>query len=139
AYGWHVQSVEDGNDMDAIERAGRTAMAETERPSLVRVRTTIGFPAPNKKDTSSSHGAPLGAAEIEATRAVMGWPNEPFHVPAEMASVTQSVLSRGSDASRSWDAALREYRDAEGSLASEFAGVTRGELPEGWDAALPVF
>lgn len=96
AYGWHVQRIDDGNDLDAIDGALAAAKAETERPSLIIVRTHIGFGSPNKQDTAAAHGAPLGADEVRRTKARLGWSyDEPFTVPAEALAEWRQCVPRG--------------------------------------------
>ncbi|NLY92785.1 MAG: transketolase [Myxococcales bacterium] len=138
AYGWHVQSVDDGEDLAALEAAAKAALADP-RPSFIRVKTIIGYPAPNKKDTSSAHGAPLGAAEIEATKKVMGWPLEPFYVPSELDEVRRGIVERGQKARLAWEEQLAAYRKAEPARAAELEVALGTGLPEGWDRDLPVF
>ncbi|MFW6049891.1 MAG: transketolase [Myxococcota bacterium] len=138
AYGWHVQSVEDGNDMAALERAAEAARSEP-RPSLIRVRTIIGFPAPNKQDTAAAHGAPLGDEEVAAAKKAMGWPAGLFHVPAELEKAAEQMRSRGAGWFEEWAAKVDAYRRAHPEEARELDRVLAGELPEGWDRDLPEF
>jgi transketolase len=138
AYGWHTQSVEDGNDREAIAAAAAAAKADP-RPSFVRVRTIIGFPAPKKKDTSSAHGSPLGEDEIAATKALMGWEHPKFYVPSELAAATDEIRSRGAGARQAWQEMRSRYSSAHPELSRELDRVIAGKLPEGWDAALPTF
>ena len=140
AYGWHVQRIEDGTDVAAIERAIEEARAESNRPSLIAVRTSIGYGSPNKQGTASAHGEPLGTDEVRLTKEELGWPLEPaFHVPDEALVHFRTALERG----KAWRAAWRErfeaYRAAYPELAAEFERRIAGELPEGWNDALPVF
>ena len=137
AYGWHTISVDDGMDVEALRAAAEAASAETGRPTFVRVKTVIGFPAPNKKDTSGAHGAPLGEEEIAKTKELMGWPKEPFHVPAEMAEERDRILARGKEAHAAWDAKRAEWKTGGGDDAALTAALA-GELPAGWDE-LPTF
>ncbi|MFW6023834.1 MAG: transketolase, partial [Myxococcota bacterium] len=138
AFGWHVQSVDDGNDTDALERAAEAAQADP-RPSFVRVRTVIGDPAPNKRDTSAAHGAPLGEDEVAATKKAMGWPEEPFHVPAALSEATEGIRRRGAERFADWQARLDAYAKAFPQEAAELDRVLSGRLPEGWDRDLPTF
>ncbi|MFA9429992.1 transketolase [Egicoccus sp. AB-alg2] len=137
AYGWHTQRVEDGNDLDALRAAIAAADAD-ERPSLVAVRTVIGFGSPNKAGTSSSHGSPLGPDEVAATKQALGWPHEePFTVPDDVRDHLD-LRERGRAAREAWEERFAAYRDAHPDLAAEFERrVVRGELPEGWTDALP--
>ena len=137
AYGWHTISVEDGMDLEALRAAAAAAAEETGRPTFVRVKTVIGFPAPTKKDTSSAHGSPLGPEEIAKTKEIMGWPKEPFHVPEEMKAAREGILARGKEARKAWEAKRAEWKSGGGDDASLVAALS-GELPEGWDD-LPTF
>jgi transketolase len=140
AYGWHTQSVDDGNDLDAIEAAGQAALADP-RPSFIRLRTIIGYPAPNRKDTPEAHGAPLGEEEIRATKEIMGWPTDAsFLVPEQLAEAKKACLERGRESREGWEGRLETWRGAAGSeRAAELDRVLAGELPGGWDAELPAF
>ncbi len=136
AYGWHTQRVEDGNDLDAIRAAIAAADADA-RPSLIAVRTVIGFGAPQKAGTSAAHGAPLGDEELAAAKAAYGWDHEPFHVPDEVREHLD-MRERGRQLRAEWNERLDRYRDAQPELASEFdRRVIRRELPDGWTGALP--
>lgn len=138
AYGWHTQSVDDGEDLEAIVAAAQAAKDDP-RPSFIRVRTIIGRPSPNKQDTSSAHGAPLGEDEIIATKQVMEWPTEPFFVPDELAAAAEAVGERGASEHAAWQERLAQYRAAHPGDAAAFDAALSKELPAGWDAELPVF
>jgi len=138
SYGWHTENVDDGNDLDALIGAAREAVAD-DRPSFIRVRTVIGDPAPNKRDTSGAHGAPLGENEIIATKQIMEWPTEPFFVPDELAAAAEAIRERGAKSHGAWEARLARYRAEFPEAASELDVALAGELPEGWDADLPIF
>ena len=138
AYGWHTQSVDDGEDLAALIAAAEAAKKDP-RPSFVRVRTIIGRPSPNKQDTSSAHGAPLGADEVIATKQVMEWPTEPFFVPDELAQAAEQVRARGAEAHQAWKEVFARYRSELPDLAAELEAAFSGELASGWDADLPVF
>ena len=138
SYGWHTESVEDGEDIGALVAAAEAA-AQDARPSFIRVRTIIGRPSPNKQDTSGAHGAPLGEDEIIATKQVMEWPTEPFFVPDELAGAAEAVRARGAEAHAQWKTCLAEYRGAFPENAAELDAALAGELPAGWDADLPTF
>jgi len=138
AYGWHTQSVDDGGDLGALIEAARAALAD-ERPSLVRVRTIIGYPSPNKQDSSDAHGAPLGHAEIIATKQIMEWPTEPFFVPDELAACAEAIRDRGAKGYEAWQATLAGYRAKFPEAAAELDAAVAGELPAGWDIDLPTF
>jgi len=138
SYGWHTESVDDGEDTAALVAAAEAATRDA-RPSFIRVRTIIGRPSPNKQDTSGAHGAPLGEDEIIATKQVMEWPTEPFFVPDELASAAEQVRARGAEAHQIWARRLADYRRNFPEAAAELDGALTGELPNGWDADLPVF
>ena len=138
AQGWHVQSVEDGNDIEAIVKAGLAAKADP-RPSFVRVRTIIGYPAPNKKDTSGAHGSPLGAAEITATKQIMGWPEEAFHVPANVAALAGTIRARGTEQESEWKTRFGAYQSAFAEEARALTEAIEGRLPAGWDEGIPTY
>ncbi len=140
AYGWHVQYVADGNDLDAITEALEAARAETVRPSLIVLRTHIADPAPNKRDTAAAHGAPLGSEEVRLTKEIMGWPTDPaFYVPEEAVRSMRQATERGAELEGAWRRLFAEYREAHPDLAAEFERWKNGTLPEGWDADLPAF
>lgn len=138
AYGWHVQLVPDGNDINAISRAIEIAQAETERPSLIVIATHIGYGSP-KQDNASAHGEPLGAEAMAATRRKLGWPEEPFHVPAEAAAHMQEAGQRGAVLQAGWEARVGEVRATQPEVAARLERLMKGGLPENWDAELPVF
>jgi transketolase len=140
AYGWHVQHVADGNhDVEAIREAIEAAKAVTDKPSLIKVTTTIGFGSPNKANTAGVHGAALGADEAELTRKALDWSYGPFEVPQQAYDHWREAISRGAAAEAEWNATLEAYRTAYPSEAVEFERRLRGELPQGWDAKLPSF
>ena len=138
AYGWHTESVDDGEDVEAIVAASKAAMAD-ERPSFIRVRTIIGYPAPNKKDTSGAHGAPLGAEEIAKTKEIMGFPPEAFYVPKEIAALREQSIAKGADARGMWQGQVDAYAKAHPDLIVRLNQAIASELPTGWDEALPEF
>lgn len=139
AYGWHVLHVTDGTDLDAIERAIRAAQADTERPSLIIVRNHIGYGSP-KQDSPEAHGEPLGAEALRATKLALDWPLEPsFLVPDEARAHVRRAIERGARWQAEWEAMCRSYRQAHPDLATTFDQATHGALPDGWDAAVPVF
>jgi transketolase len=141
ACGWHVQHVENGNtDLDAIDRALQAARAETARPSLIVVRTTIGYGSPKKANTSSAHGSPLGDGEVAATKQALGWdPNAKFLVPDGAVAHAAEAGKRGAAAHAAWREKLATYRAAFPELAGELDLAIKGELPNGWDAGMPSF
>ncbi len=140
AYGWQVLRVADGNDLDAIEAAIRTARADTERPSLIMVRTVIGYGSPNKAGTAEVHGAPLGEEEVRLTKQNLGWPVEPpFLVPDDVLTHFRQAVERGQAAQAAWQRAFESWKAAQPALANEWAHMMSNTLPAGWDADLPVF
>ncbi len=140
ACGWHTLSVEDGNDIRALDAAFEAALAETARPSLIQVRTHIGYGSPNKQDTADSHGAPLGAEEAAATRRALGWPLEPeFLVPDAAREAFVPAANSGTEAAAAWRALLASYRREYPEPAAELDRRLDGRLPEGWRDALPCF
>jgi len=140
AYGWHVQRVEDGNAVEAIADAIEAARGVVDRPSLIAVRTHIGFGSPHKQDTASAHGEPLGSDEVLLAKQALGWPTEPaFHVPAEARARFGKAATRGAGLRADWHARFEAYRRAFPELGAEFERRMRGVLPEDWDADLPVF
>ncbi|MGH7530708.1 MAG: transketolase [Gemmatimonadales bacterium] len=140
AYGWHVQRVADGNDVDALDAALATARRETGRPSLIIVRTHIAWGSPNKQDTAEAHGAPLGADEVRITKERLGWPStEAFHVPDESLAEWRRAGERGAQGHQAWRARWDAYAGAHPGLAAELERRLAGRLPDGWDAALPTF
>jgi transketolase len=140
AYGWHVQQVTDGNDLKAIEEAVVAAQKETTRPSLIAVRTHIGFGSPNKQDSAKAHGEPLGEEEIRLTKENLGWPLEPnFFIPAEAFSHFRKALDKGKEAEDQWQASFQAYQQHYPELADEWHRWIEGELPEGWQNEIPTF
>jgi transketolase len=140
AYGWHVQQVADGTDLAKIDAALAAARAVTLQPSIVIVRTIIGYGAPHKQNTFEVHGAALGPEELRAAKQNLGWPTEPlFWIPPEVEAHFRTAIARGQQAERDWNARLRAYRGAHPDLGRELARRLAGELPEGWDADLPSF
>ncbi len=139
AYGWRTLMVDDVNDLEALDRAMREAARPDGRPTLVRVRSVIGYGAPTLAGTSTAHGAPLGPEEVAGAKRNLGWPySEPFTVPDEVRALMDQ-RERGSAAQRAWQERLEAYREAHPELAAEFDRRAEGRLPEGWDADLPTF
>jgi len=140
AYGWHTQAIEDGNDLDAVDHAIHAAAQETARPSLILVRTHIGYGSPHKQDTFGAHGAPLGEEEVTLTKQQLGWPVEPpFHIPPEAAQHFRQALDCGRQAEVAWNAQFAAYEQQYPELARELRQLINGELPPGWDAHIPQF
>jgi transketolase len=139
AYGWHTQRVADGNDLDAIEAAVMAARQDP-RPSLIAVRTHIGFGSPNRQDSQKSHGAPLGPEEVRLTKEAYGWdPDKSFFIPDAALAHFREAVARGEQLVADWEARFGTYRKAHPELAAELSRRARGELPEAWDAALPAY
>ena len=140
SYGWHVARVENGNDRGALEEAIQAALEEKSHPSLISVHTHIGFGSPAKQDSSASHGSPLGADEVRATKEALGWPLEPtFHVPEETRTAFAPMAELGAQRHAEWRALLEGFRDDYPSEAAELKRRLAGELPEGWADKLPHF
>jgi transketolase len=140
AYGWHTQTVENGNDLSAIERALRAAQAEKERPSLILVRTHIGYGSPHKQDTFEAHGSPLGQEEVKLTKQALGWPiDPPFYTPEKALAHFRLAVENGKRAEAEWNARVSVYLKAFPNLAREFQQGLAGELPKGWDTDIPIF
>jgi transketolase len=140
AYGWHVQTVEDGNHIEAIEEAIQEAQEEKDRPSLISVRTHIGYGSPNKQDTASAHGEPLGADEIKLAKENLGWPLEPpFLIPEEALKDFRQALERGKAWEDEWTDRFQAYEKAHPELAAECQRWISGQLPDGWEKEIPSF
>jgi transketolase len=140
AQGWHVLTVADGNDIDAIDTAIAAARAVSDQPSLISVKTIIGYGSPNKAGTHHAHGSPLGAEETRLTKDALGWPKaEPFHIPAEALMHYRNTLTLGEAAEGAWNDAFAAWADAFPESAAEWEAAFADALPTGWDADLPVF
>ena len=140
AYGWHTQAVEDGNDLEALDRALRAARTETARPSLILVRTHIGFGSPGKQDTFEAHGAPLGEEEVKLTKQKLGWPAEPpFFIPDEALAHFRESVTKGQRAEAEWKERFSAYVRKFPAVAGELEQALRGELPAGWEESIPDF
>jgi transketolase len=138
AYGWHVQRVDDGNDVGAIDAAITEAKAETERPSFIVLRTTIAWGSPGKAGTSEAHGAALGAAEVEATKKNLGYPSlEPFWVDPRAREHWRGCVERGAELHDAWRSKLQAYQAAHPELAAEYLRLMAGDLCDEWDRAVP--
>jgi transketolase len=139
AYGWQVLTVPDGEDLEAIAAAIRAAQAETGRPSLISVRTHIGYGSP-KQDTAAAHGEPLGSEPTKATKEKLGWPLAPeFYIPEEALAHFRDAVTRGAARQREWTERLEAYRRAAPEMCARLVRSLSGELPAGWDADVPVF
>jgi transketolase len=140
AYGWQVIRVEDGNDVTSIQAAIQAAKENLEQPTLIEVKTTIGYGSPNKGGKSDSHGSPLGAKEIELVRENYQWEHkDPFFIPAEVKSHLSSIIEEGQRAEESWNALYAEYNKEYSELADELTAAISGKLPENWVEGLPVY
>jgi transketolase len=140
AYGWHTQSMDDGNDIEAIDRALSAARAETSRPSLILLRTHIGYGSPGKQDTFEAHGSPLGEAEVKLTKQKLGWPlDPPFYLPDDALAHFRAAVSAGQKAEASWKERWNAYVRESPALANELAQVTGDGLPGGWEESIPTF
>ena len=139
-YHWHVQRVEDANDLDALDKAIIAAKAVTDRPSLIVVRSHIGFGSPNKHDTAEAHGSPLGADEIKLTKENLGYPSlEPFYVAPEALDRWREMSKRGADVESEWQKRYDAYKAAHPSDAAELERRLRGDLLDGWEDLIPSF
>jgi transketolase len=140
AYGWFVQRVTDGNDLEAIGRAIGAAQEEKGRPSILLVRTHIAYGSPNKQDTAGAHGSPLGEEEIKLTKEHFGWPLEPkFYVPDEALVHFRRAIDRGEQSESEWQKRLAAFRQAHPDLAADWDRFVRRELSQGWTAKIPAF
>jgi transketolase len=140
AYGWHVQRVDDGNNVSALEWALREARSETTRPSLIAVRTHIGFGSPNRQDTPKAHGEPLGEEELRLTKENLGWPLEPsFYIPEEVMSHFRKAVDKGTELENQWQSLAQAYKQDHADLAEEWEAWINGKLPEGWQKEMPDF
>ncbi len=140
AYGWHVQNLGEDMSLERLESATHTAIAESERPSLIVIRSHIGFGSPHKQDSSAAHGSPLGEEEVRLTKEVYGWdPDKHFYVPDEALKHFRQCVERGSELQSEWQATFEAYGQQHPELASQLERMIRGELPTGWDAEVPRF
>jgi transketolase len=139
AYGWHVQKVADGNDVEAIDAAIQNAKADP-RPSLIAVRTIIGYGAPKKQGTAKAHGEPLGDEELNAAKDNLGWPKEPrFYIPGDVAEFFCEAIERGRDYESEWNKKVEAYKQANPEKSVDLGRRLKGELPKGWQKELPKF
>jgi transketolase len=140
AYGWHVQSVEDGNDLNAIEIAIRAAQLEMDHPSIIMVQTHIGYGSPNKQDKCSAHGSPLGVEEVKLTKKNLGWPVEPsFLIPEEAELHFHKAIKQGEQLETEWENNFSLYETQYPELALELHSLINGTLPLHWNASIPEF
>jgi len=138
AYGWHVQRVDDGNDLDAIDRAIEAAKADP-RPSLIMCRTTIGYGLPKRAGTAKAHGEPAGEEEIAGAREALGWGYEPFDIPDDVLEHFRATRQRGQEQEAAWAQRLDAYRAEFPNEAAELERRLKGVLPEGWEEMFPTF
>ncbi len=139
-YGWQALRVSDGNDLESIDQAIRAAQRVTDQPTIILVRTLLGFGAPNKQNTYEAHGSPLGPDELKAAKENLGWPVEPaFLIPGEALEHFRGAVERGRQAEGDWAKRLAAYEKAHPDLAAELKRRLAGELPPGWEAGLPEF
>jgi transketolase len=140
AFGWQVQRVEQSNDVEAVALALDNARKETDRPSLIAVRTHIGFGSPHKQDTAAAHGEPLGVEEVRLTKEGMNWPVSPsFHIPEEALEHFRRAVARGSAAQVEWESRFKAFGQEYPELSAEFQRVIDRQLPGDWGAGLPTF
>ncbi|NER49134.1 MAG: transketolase [Symploca sp. SIO1A3] len=144
AYGWHVITVDNPNldedtKLDAVHAAIAEAKKVTDKPSMIKIRTIIGYGSPNKRDTHGVHGAALGGDEVSATRKELGWEYEPFVVPEDALNHFRKAVERGASYEAEWNQTLAEYKTKYPEEAAEFERMTSGTLPEGWEKALPTY
>ncbi|MFN6514034.1 MAG: transketolase [Nostoc sp. CreGUA01] len=140
AYGWHVQHVKEGNtDLEGIAKAIEAAKAVTDKPSFIKVTTTIGYGSPNKANTAGVHGAALGGDEIALTRKNLGWEYEPFVVPQDALNHARKAVERGAGYEAEWNKAFADYKAKYAQEAAEFERYVSSKLPDGWDGVLPTY
>jgi transketolase len=138
SYGWHTSKVVDGNDTAAIAKAMEEARGEADRPSIIAVRTHIGYGSPNKQDTSDAHGSPLGEEEIRLTKEKLGWPaDQSFYVPDEVAAHFRSIADRGGEDENKWNELFSAYETKHPDLAVMWKQMFSAQLPKGWQESLP--
>lgn len=140
AYGWHVLAVEDGNtDLDAIQKAIEAAKAVTDKPSLIKVRTTIGYGSPKKANSRHAHGEALGEDEVKATREHLGWNYPPFELPEDALNHWRQAIPKGAKLEEEWNQLFARYKEQYPQEAATLDRMHEAELPEGWDSVLPTY
>ncbi len=140
AYGWHVQVLPDGNDLDAIENALRNAKNETSRPSLIKLRTHIAYGSPNKVDSASAHGSPLGEDEVRLVKKFFGFdPDQSFVVSDSVVSFYRNAGKAGIEKEKQWNSMFNQYREKYPVEANEYVTFSNGKFPSGWKEKIPVF
>ena len=140
AYGWHVQNLPDINDVKSISEAVKNAQNETTRPSLIKVRSYIGYGSPNKQNTAAAHGSPLGEDEVRLVKENFGFdPNKNFVIPEEVLEFYQNAGKRSAKNEDEWNELYKTYKQRHPDLAKEYEAISSGKLPENWEKILPVF
>ena len=140
SYNWHVQNLPDINDLEALAEAINNAHAETDRPSLIKVRSHIGYGSPNKHDTAAAHGSPLGKDEVRLVKENFGFdPDKSFVIPDEVLDFYRNAGRKSAKNEQDWNQLYENYKQRHPDLAKEYESITLGELPEGWQNKLPVF
>jgi len=140
AYGWHTEVVEDGNSLEDIEEAIRAAVKISDKPSLILVKTIIGYGSPHKHNTFEAHGSPLGEEEVKLTKQNLGWPEKPdFYVPAKAKKHFRKAISAGEKSENNWNNLLAAYQKKHPKLATELLQLIKGGLQKGWDKNIPLF
>jgi transketolase len=140
AYGWHTQQVNDGNDTETIKDAIEKARQVSDKPSMIAVRTHIGYGSPHMQDTSDAHGSPLGEEEVRLTRENLGWPVDgDFHIPEEALGDFRKALSRGAELEEGWKTVFTDYERKHPELAAQWRQMWSEDLPAGWEEAIPDF
>ena len=140
AYGWHVQNLPDLNDLEAIKGAIKNAKDETTKPSLIKVRSIIGYGSPNKENTAAAHGSPLGKDEVRLVKENFGFdPDKSFIIPKEVADFYHKAGQKSAQNETEWNDLYKNYKKRHPELAKEYEDITAGKLPDGWEKKLPVF
>ena len=140
AYNFHVQDLgEKGNDIKAISDAFQQAKAVKDKPSMIILRTHIGYGSPNKHDTPGVHGSPLGAEEVKLTKEFYNWPQDPFYVPDDVADFMGEAIDRGKEWEDDWNKKIKEYKSKYPELAAQFESYLKQDLPEGWASNMPQY
>ncbi len=140
AYGWHVQVIADGNDLDALSESIKNAQKETNRPSLIKVQRNIGYGSPNKENTAAANGSPLGEDEVKLVKKNFGFdPDKYFEVPGEVLNYYREADNKGIKKEQTWNELYKSYKKEYPELANEFESLSNGNLPQGWKEKLPIF
>ncbi|MBZ0276084.1 MAG: transketolase, partial [Anaerolineae bacterium] len=139
SYGWQTLKVADGNDIEAIVRAIEVAKNVHDKPTLIAIRTVIGYGSPHKQGTSEAHGSPLGADEIKLVKEFYGWPQQDFYIPDEALAHFREAVERGATYEQEWETRFQAWRAEYPDLAAAWDTAQSGQLPAGWDADIPVF